>query len=138
MTDVLSQLRYMSIVVADTGDALEIDEFPTDEDLPLPDFTGVNNGTVTEGGFWGDSDNDVPESVDAGLGQISAQRDEFDKLRPTDEEMPEALEKESVDLSIKLQMIGVIIVGILALLAVWLKDPGVVADMRASVESLFG
>ena len=120
----------------ETAADLDTDGFTSDDDLPIPDFTGVYNESPTDNGFWADSDESVPKSVDPSMGQISARRDELDKLRPVEGEESIALEKEPVDRSVMLQIVGVIFVGILAVLAVFLLDPAAVADMRESLEGL--
>ena len=116
--------------------AVDGDGFTSDEDLPIPDFTGVYNESPTEGGFWADSEESVPKSVEPSIGQLSARREELDKLRPVEGEEAVVLEKESGDRSVMLQIVGVIFVGILAVLAVFLLDPAAVADMRESLEGL--
>ncbi len=116
--------------------AADVDAFTSDDELPIPDFTGVYNESPTESGFWADSEESVPKSVEPSMGQISARREELDKLRPVEGEESVALEKESADRSVMMQIVGVIFVGILAVLAVFLLDPAAVADMRESLEGL--
>ncbi len=128
-------------------DAALDEEIPTqselhygaDEELPIPDFTGV----------WADSeeptvwDNDpsvdamVPgpvEDVRGGSG-ISVGRNELDSLRPAEEA---AVAKPQQNLGRKLQLVGVVLFGLIALAVMFLDDPAVVEDLRELYDGFFG
>ena len=132
----ISELDAEPLSLDFDADIVVEEAFASDDDLPIPDFTGVYDETAVEGRFWADSDDNVPKGVEGSIGQISARRDELDKLRPVEGEEPAAVEKEPVERSAMLQIVGVIFVGILAVLAVFLLDPAAVADMRESIEGL--
>jgi len=118
------------------SDSMANELFTSDDDLPIPDFTGVYDESMIETGLETASDAFVPQSVEVSKGQVASRCDELDKLRPVEDEEPVALEKEATDRSVMLQIVGVIFVGILAVLAVLLLDPAAIADMRESLEGL--
>ncbi len=114
--------------------------FDCDEDLPIPDFTGV----------WVDSedpsvwDKDVsaerllPGPVEGGRNRngngISVGRNELDNLRPVEEEV---VVKEAPNLGRKLQLVGVVLFGLIALAVMFLNDPAVVDELRALYDGFF-
>lgn len=118
------------------------ESFETDDELPLPDFTGVWEDT-TEPTVW-DADTDLdgeslPDPVEiasSGSG-ISVGRNELDSLRPVEEE-PKAEAKTEQRLGRKLQLFAVILFGLIALAVVLLNDPAVVEDLREIYDGFFG
>lgn len=113
--------------------------YGADEELPIPDFTGV----------WADSeeptvwDNDpsidamVPgpvEDVRSGNG-ISVGRNELDSLRPVEEAVAA---KPEQNLGRKLQLVGVVLFGLIALAVMFLDDPAVVDELRELYDGFFG
>ncbi|MDW3177296.1 MAG: hypothetical protein R8J94_07930 [Acidimicrobiia bacterium] len=113
--------------------------YGADEELPIPDFTGV----------WADSeeptvwDNDpsidamVPgpvEDVRSGNG-ISVGRNELDSLRPAEEAVAA---KPEQNLGRKLQLVGVVLFGLIALAVMFLDDPAVVDELRELYDGFFG
>lgn len=111
--------------------------YETDEDLPLPDFTGVYTGAATQEST--DDELVLPEPIESstsGTGSSTA-RDELDRLRPVEEEIV-AEEKSSRNLSLRLQFFSVLAFGIMALVVVWLNDPSFVDDIQRSIENLIG
>ena len=115
----------------------DLSEYESDDELPLPDFTGVYDQT-SPGISYAD-DESVPKSVEGSIGQVSARRAELDKLRPSEEEEEtKAVAKEPAERTVMMQIVGVIFVGILAVLAVFLLDPAAVADLRQTLEGFLG
>ena len=104
--------------------------FATDEELPIPDFTGVYDETPTDSDAWNldDPDSGVP-LAEGSLTQSAAimRRDELDKLRPGLElqttEVIEPTERKPRWLFL-LIILGI---GLVALLVLFLDDPDVVA-----------
>ena len=111
----------------------ESDLYGADEDLPLPDFTGVYAEAAEGEGFWGDSESGVPEPMETGF-SVTVPRDELDRLRPLEETIEE--EKSSKSVTVKLQFLMVLLFGIIALAIVLLNDPQVIDDMRDSFTNL--
>ncbi len=116
------------------ADAVDAEIYATDEDLPLPDFTGVY-----------DEDLDVvPAAVESKVSSaISVGRGELDSLRPTDDEPEEselaiAEEKKGANWSPILQLIFVVGFGVAVLVYIWLQDPTAVEDMRRELNNLLG
>jgi len=112
--------------------------FHTDEDLPLPDFTGV----------WADSQELEVCQDDAALAGvlpgpleghsksgISVGRNELDSLRPVDDVV---VAKTSQPLGRKLQLVGVVLFGLIALAVMFLDDPAVIDELREIYDGFFG
>lgn len=115
--------------------------YESDEDLPLPDFTGVwsEDGDET---VWGQdaaqmSSQAIPEPVETGRegSGISVGRNELDSLRPTEEV---AIVKEPQHLGRKLQLMGVVLFGLIALAVIFLDDPAVIDELRDLYDNFFG
>jgi len=105
--------------------------FETDEELPLPDFTGVwveENGAQNVG---------LPEPVEKGGDSwgIAVGRNELDSLRPVDEE-PDVADEALV--ARKLQLVMVVLFGLIALAVIFLNDPAAVDDLRELYDGFFG
>lgn len=116
------------------------DEYATDEDLPLPDFTGVwDDSTVPS--VWDAAANErsqVPDPVEIpGKGSgISVGRTELDSLRPAEEEKAER--EPAQNLGRKMQLFAVILFGLIALAVVLLNDPAAVEELREIYDGFFG
>jgi len=116
--------------VNDAPVAGDADLYATDDELPLPDFTGVYV--------------ESPEEAKKGLGSggakaIQAGRDELDKLRPTDEEaMTAQVEAEAKNLTINKQFLLVLAFGIGVLVFFLITQDGAIEDIRSSVDGLLG
>ena len=114
---------------------VESEHYATDEDLPLPDFTGVY-GDETESLLDEDG---MPVPVEkTKSSKFAARREELDKLRPSDEEqgaeMAEA--EKSRGLGFKKQIALVAIFAIAVLVFFWLQDPAAVEDIRSGVDDV--
>lgn len=108
--------------------------YDSDEDLPLPDFTGVYDPVLAADGSSASIESGIPRSLSVG-------RKELDSLRP--EEDPEdsvmqSLHAEKRDLSSIGQFAFVVFVGLAALVMYWVLDPNALADMRNQLDSLLG
>lgn len=116
------------------------DQYETDEDLPLPDFTGVwDDSTVPS--VWDAEANErahVPDPVEIpGKGSgISVGRNELDSLRPVEEEKAER--EPAQNLGRKMQLFAVILFGLIALAVVLLNDPAAVDELREIYDGFFG
>ncbi len=128
-----------SLAETDTFDVLttNVDADPnlytSDDELPLPDFTGVYDDEGAES-----SSGSVESTISSSL---SVGRHELDSLRP--EEDPEdsvlvADVQEKRDLSGIVQFSFVVFIGIAALVMYWVLDPTALADMRANLDNLLG
>jgi len=109
----------------------EVGLFDTDDELPLPDFTGVYDESQT---------GSAGKGVESGVKGISVGREELDKLRPSDEESQnaETAAQESGNLRLNKQFLLVLIFGIAVLVFFLITQPDAVEDMQRSIDSLLG
>lgn len=113
--------------------------FGSDEDLPIPDFTGVWVDS-DEPSVWdndGSSERLLPGPVEGGRNKngISVGRNELDSLRPVEEEV---VSQPAPNLGRKLQLVGVVLFGLIALAVMFLDDPAVVEELRELYDGFFG
>lgn len=115
-------------------------EYTTDEELPIPDFTGVwDDAGIPD--VW-DADTSlaaaVPDPVEIpGRGSgISVGHNELDSLRPDEEE--KAAKEPTQNLGRKMQLFAVILFGLIALAVVLLNDPAAVDELRRIYDGFFG
>ena len=103
--------------------------YASDEELPIPDFTGV----------YDEEEGDSKSGVESRIDGVGARRAELDKLRPAEETVEEAVEalekKRSRNLPIRTQIALVVAFALAVLVLVWLFEPAAVADIRSSIES---
>lgn len=108
-------------------------DYTSDDELPLPDFTGVYDG--------GNSAS-ASASIESTIGSsLSVGRHELDSLRPEEDPADSLLiadVHEKRDLSGIVQFSFVVFIGIAALVMYWVLDPTALADMRANLDSLLG
>ncbi len=118
-------------------DPVDDDEeaYASDDDLPLPDFTGVYAEELED-------PDGVPNPVEARSAGVSARRAELDKLRPADEELSgeelAELEERKRSLSVTTQILLVAVFGLAVLVLVWLFEPDAVNAIRNGIQNLFG
>jgi len=101
--------------------------YATDEDLPIPDFTGVYDETEVSGTGTG---------VESRIDGIGARRAELEQLRPSEEAAGVAAESEKKTLqnlpfSRQLTLVGIFALAVLVL--VWLFDPGALSNIRSGL-----
>ncbi len=115
--------------------------FETDEELPLPDFTGVWVDEAAPGSMRSEEDGaqkvGLPEPVEKGGDSrgIAVGRNELDSLRPVDEE-PDVADEALV--ARKLQLVMVVLFGLIALAVIFLNDAAAVDDLREIYDGFFG
>jgi len=115
--------------------------FETDEELPLPDFTGVWADEDLPESVWDQAQGfqsvSVPDPVESGQHRwgIAVGRNELDSLRPVEDEVVTA---EQAGVARKLQLVMVVLFGLIALAVILLEDPAVVDDLRELYDGFFG
>ena len=93
----------------------EVDEsaptYGTDEDLPIPDFTGVYDETSGDSA-WSLDTAPVGASVEGELTQTTAmiRRDELDRLRPASEVLEQEEEEVARTVNVRLIVLGLLVV----------------------------
>ena len=129
----LVETDTMSFDVLSTGVDEDPNLYTSDDELPLPDFTGVYDGDEAES-----KSGSVESTISSSL---SVGRHELDSLRPIEDPEDSVLiadVQEKRDLSGIVQFSFVVFIGIAALVMYWVLDPTALADMQANLDNLLG
>lgn len=122
-----------SFDVLSTGVDKDSSLYTSDDELPLPDFTGVYDGADSASAS-GSVESTISSSLSVG-------RHELDSLRPEEDPADSMLVadvQQKRDLSGIVQFSFVAFIGIAALVMYWVLDPTALADMRANLDNLLG
>ena len=107
--------------------------FPTDEDLPIPDFTGVYDETPKDSEAWNVDQAIQGSPAEGSLSQKTAmmRRNELDRLRPVAEESLIEEESEGNRKVRPVYLLVILGIALFALLLVFLADPMFLEELQS-------
>jgi hypothetical protein len=115
--------------------------YESDEDLPLPDFTGVwadnDLAVVWDHESANEAARAIPEPIETGRtgSEISDSRNELESLRPAEgfdiTKVPQKLGRQT-------QIAAVVLFALIALAVILLNEPAVVDELRETYDGFFG